>query len=349
MRIDLGRLNVEKLIVHEIPVRLRREIIGSFVMSEIESDLTTELKNYFREKIAASLSTAAYDAEFEPDSPSPVPQLVFDNLGSQNKDFVQMSREMAQHLFECQTGVNSSGLLTVVQTSVARRRSLTILKLEKEAAVRVQQVRLQGRLTFNMQHLRDLMLGERTKVFKVGLFLQEGSTIETIKGAVSDKQRGYEPTIEIADFFLKRFLGCKLREAPDISTKRFFETSEEFINGEIQNPETRARYQIALLSELNSELGYIDPRRFARDHLQIDDRQNYIRYLEVEGLAAQRFEKDTALIKPHLRRMEILFQGGIALIASPEQYEEYIHMEPAAEGRTKVEIEDKIKEIKGRR
>ena len=66
----------------------------------------------------------------------------------------------------------------------------------------MQQSQLEGKSTFNLEHLRDLMLTQKTKVFTVGLFVQMGNTLESIDGAVSDNQRGYYPTTEVADFFL---------------------------------------------------------------------------------------------------------------------------------------------------
>lgn len=160
-----------------------------------------------------------------------------------------MSQEMARHLYLCQKGNSPEGLLTVCEVDVAGHRGLAVLKLEREQGARVELANTSGGRTFSVQHLRDLMLTERTKVFKVGLFVQTGADLASIDGAVCDTQKSYDGTV--AHFFLEQFLGCRLREKPELTTKRFFEATERFINEQVTEPEKKAQYQVALLAELN--------------------------------------------------------------------------------------------------
>jgi hypothetical protein len=143
-----------------------------------------------------------------------------------------MSQQMAMHLHASQTGVNPAGLLVVSSAVVDGNRALAILKLEKESGVRVHEDKTaDGRRTLSMEHIRELMLTDRTKVFKVGLFYP--TTGGTVEGLVSDKQRGYQPQNEVADFFLKRFLGCALKQLPPVVTQDFLQATEQFINDEV--------------------------------------------------------------------------------------------------------------------
>jgi len=349
MRVALGRLRVDKVIVHDIPPRPVGGGGQLPVLSEIESPLTQELRNYFREKIVGTLAAAAFDVIFDPNSPSPVPSLVLDNLGQQTTDFVTMSTYIAHHLYNMQTGVNPPGLLCVAQVKVERRGAIAIIKLEREAGVRLQQDQLQGKSTFRLEHIRDLMLTEKTKVFKVGLFVQTDTTLESIEGAVSDNQRGYYPITEVADFFLRKFLGCNLREAPEVTTKRLFNATEGFIHEEVTEPEMKARYELALLAELGSQARTFDPRVFARRHLRVEDRQKYVDYLGNAAVEPQPFDKDTSLIETHLKRIQLEFQSGIAVLGSPETFQEHVRMTDLDDGRTRLEIEDRVKRLQGRR
>ena len=330
MRTDIGRLHIEKVIVHDIPSGRVSGAAQPPILSEIESPLRQQLRNYFREKIVRSLTSAAFDVEFDPTTTSPVPDLVLDNLGDQTKDFVAMSRETAQHLYDSQTGVNPPGLLSLAQASVRGRRAIGVLKLEREEGLRLQQSQLEGKSTVNLEHLRDLMLTQKTKVFKVGLFVQMGNTLESIDGAVSDNQRGYYPTTEVADFFLKRFLGCKLREAPEITTKRLFQATEDFIRDVISEPEVKARYEIALLAELSSEAKTFAPRSFADRYLRVADRQVYISFLADVEIAPQPFDKGTDLIDTHLKRIQIDFESGIGVLGKPDTFDDHVKMEDLA-------------------
>jgi hypothetical protein len=104
MAIDLGKLQIEKLILHEIPDRPVRGKAKQPVLSEIESTLTPDLRNYFQERIATSLSEAAFEVTFDPASASPVPVLVLALLNEAAGDFVAVSQAIARHLYATRLG-----------------------------------------------------------------------------------------------------------------------------------------------------------------------------------------------------------------------------------------------------
>jgi len=168
---DLGRIRVEKLIVHEIP----RHFVHSATptapqLSDVESPLDQTVKNFFKEKMAASLGTASYEVEFDPSSTSPLPGLIGSLLSRRPPGFVAASRDMATHLHQSQSGINPEGLLTVIEVRIGTVRGIAILKLEKEEGTRVRRQSLSGGRTLSVDHVRDLMLTGKTRVFKVGLF-----------------------------------------------------------------------------------------------------------------------------------------------------------------------------------
>jgi hypothetical protein len=117
-----------------------------------------------------------------------------------------------------------------------------VLKLEREQGARVELAVTSGGRTFSVQHLRDLMLTERTKVFKVGLFVQTGADLASIDGAVCD----------------------------------------------------------------------------------------------------------IYLVRAHLRRIEMAFESGVAVLASPENIGEQVKITELANGQTKVEVTDRLRKMTGR-
>jgi hypothetical protein len=349
MAIDLGKVQVQRLIVHEVPDRPVSGAQRRPTLSDIESPLTTDLKNYFRERISDSLDRAAFEVRFDPASPSPVPPLVQGFLDGTQPDFVDMSKKIASHLYASQTGVNPPGLLVVLELSYNAKPALAILKLEKEQGVRVRQSTHQNKRTFDIEHLRDLILSERTRVFKVGLFVPRGTSLAAIEGQVADNQRGFQPKSEVADFFLTKFLGCHLREAPDVATKRFFQLAEDFINDHVSDPADKARYQMALLTELHSSRGTIRPRQFAEANFRGPDRQAFVRFLEAQDVAPSPIEKDLTLLEGQLKKMEINFQSGLAVIGTTKNFDEHVNMETLDNEVMRVEIKDRVKTVRGRR
>jgi hypothetical protein len=193
------------------------------------------------------------------------------------------------------------------------------------------------------------MLTERTRVFKVGLFVPRGKLLETIEGLVSDKQRSYRPRTEVAEFFLTKFLGCILRDEPEVATKRFFQAAEDFINQKVDDPIQKARYQMALLAELQSERRAIRPRQFAEANFRVADRQSFIEFIGSQGVSTSQVEKNAALIQGQLQRMQIDFQSGLAVFGSPESFDRHVKMKTLDDGGMRVEIEDRVKAVRGRR
>lgn len=349
MNKDLGTLRVTKLIVHDVPVRQAGG--GSTAtpqLSEVESTLTPDLRTYFRDRLVHTLK-GAYDVSFDPASTSPVPESVFGLLKGQRDSFVSVSQSMADHLFAVQTAVNPAGLLTVIQGTIERERCICIVKLEREEGVRIHLEEVDGQRTFSVELLRELMLTEKTRIFKASVFHQPGEAKEDIRGAVSDNQRPYASTTEVADFFLKKFLGCRLLDAPEIVTKRFFVETEAFINEDVDEPERKARYQIGLLATMASEERAIRPSTFASQHLTTTDRQQYLRRLGEGGVSDTQFDKDLSLIKSQIARVQMDFESGIAVLGSPAALESHAQITTSDSGATRIEIEDVLKGVRGRK
>jgi hypothetical protein len=349
MRRDLGRLQISKVIVHDIP--RRHKSVGDAdppVMSEIESALNPQLRLFFQDRIKKSLGTAAFDVVFDPASPSLTPSLVSDQLAKQGIKFVPMSQQLAQHLYDSQTGVNSAGILTIVEASIERCQALAILKLEREAGLSLQRSEHNGLATFDIEHLSSLMLTEKTKIFKAGLFVQEGGTLETIEGLVSDLQRGSWRKSEVASFFLTGFLGCRLREHPEVTTKRFFTETMDFINREVDDPMLKTRYAFAVVSAMNDNANVINPVSFADQHLEVRDRQPLLDHLANRSIPDRPIPKDTSLIVSHLRRTRWDFESGLALLGPPDSFKEHVTTSDLGDGRIKTEITDALAKVNGR-
>lgn len=251
---------------------------------------------------------------------------------------------MATHLYQMQGGPSPEGLLTVIEGKLGPQPALAVLKLEKEQGVRVRHEMKSGKATLSISHIRDLMLTEKTKVFKVGLFgLQSGN----VRGLVADKQKSYGTTV--AQFFLERFLGCHLASAPEVTTRQFFEETQGFINDSVADPERKARYQVALAAELSSQGSTVSLQTFANSSLEVEDRQPLMNRLREKGLDAPSFQKDVSLIEVHLRRIQFTFESGIAVLTPPNEIGETVKLDLLQDGRTRMQIQDNLKSTQGRR
>jgi nucleoid associated protein NdpA len=348
--LDLGTFSVARLIVHEVP---RRSPAGSDaggpILADEESPLTNEIKTFFQERITTTLrSERALEVLTDDASESVVPKLVNEHLDPNQPDrFVEASQEMAEALFKSQNRVNPTGLLTVISGEIDGKPAIAILKLEKEEGARAHLVGAKGHRRFEIEHLSELMLTEAVRVFKASIFRVSLSDDEVVEGIVSDQQLGRQTLKDIADFFLVRFLGCRLKDEPKVRTKSVYRETEAFINSAVDDPADRTKYEMALMTELNSQVATFSPKTFAEHNLKPKDRDNYLRRMKEAGLASS-FKKDIDLIVKQIDQVAMEFENNLRLTGTPQALEDSVTVEDAGDGNARVTIEEKLRRVRGR-
>lgn len=343
---NLGTFFIDTVIVHDVPRRTTGATADVIVFSEVVSDINNELKNFFRERMNRSLNKQRYAVERDPDQTSPVPQLVA-NVLTDADQLATASQDMARHLFACQSRVNPAGLVIVCTGTVDGQRCVGILKLEREDAIRVQPTGAAGTRTFNIAHLRDLMLGKNTKLFKASLFVVPGGDPAAIDGLVSDDQRGYDPQSEVAQFFLSRFLGCCLKTQADVATKAFFEAGQAWINT-LPDEAKKTRYEIALLAQMNAPTKTITPNTFAQQNLEVEDRTPFRGFLAAQNAPTGAIEKDTRLVDTRIRQMTMaMTDSKIRVVGTPDAIDTYVTVNPDGPDAPKLEIADRVRDVRG--
>ena len=355
MRPNFRRLNVEELIVHDLPKKLSRRVLRENqdtspekpVFSQAPSPVNEEIKNFFHDKITGTIgSDAAFDIVFDPSGNTIVEQLMNQYFANNNiTTHIAITQQIAQHLYDIQNASNSSGLLLFVRCHDESQTVLAILKVEREQGVRVkQQTSEDGLMTFNVEHIRDLMLTEKTKLFKIVLFYFED---EKVKGIICDQQRGYYGK-DIADFFLFDFLGCKLTEAPLILTKNFFENTEKYINEKIESPEDKGTILNHLISEMTSNNTTLSPNAFILRSLPAGKKDEYVQFMRENGAPMNDFPKQINLIESKLKRIQMSFWSGISVYGPIEAMDSKSTVIDLDNGEVKLEIVDLLMQVKAK-
>ncbi len=342
--LELASLRLEDLILHDVPQRLVSQEGGGPLLSDIPSPLNQDLRLYFAARLTQTLERAASAVEYDPDTSSPAPDELV-NILRTSSALVAASRSLAAHLFNSQTGANPGGLLIVGRVTWRRTAAVFVLKLEREEALNLNQRRMPGGLTFDMEHLRNLMLGNRTRVFKAALFGPAAAATD-LRGFASDTQGGFGRESNIAHFFLSTFLGCRLSEAPEVTTRRFLDVVEEFINTAVDDPAAKARYKIAAIAALQNRERRLSPRAFAANHFDAADEQGFIDLAEERGLALRSFTKDTKLIHTRVERMALQFSNGIQISGTAESFEESVTVRRERGGKANVNVRGDLSKVK---
>ena len=310
--------------------------------------MNSQARNYFRQRLVVTLTTLAFPVEFDPLSTSVVPGLVLNMTTADNQRFVGDSQIMAQHLYDIQTRSNAPGVLVVAEVDANGRHAIAVVKLEHEEGARALPTDYQGEPTFDVEHLQNLMLTSKTRVFKAALFVQSGTALADIEGLVSDNQIARGMRSRVAAFFLGRFLGCRLKEDPAVVTRNFVVAAQEWINAEVADPSKQTDYTLALLTEMQRNIDVIDPELFAGEHLDLDDRLDFLGYIEDHGVPAAAFPKDTGLVSAQLKKVSMNLASGVMVIGTLGAFEEKVKTNAASDGQVEISITDRLTNVKGR-
>jgi 37-kD nucleoid-associated bacterial protein len=318
-REQLATLHVKRVIFHDIPRRIKAQEQAP-TLSEVECTINPSKVALLKDKLVRVLtSSAAYDLEISPDAQSSVPQLVETATGHglTAAGFVSASQAMATALLEHQPGSASPGLLAVVSCTVGGGAGVALLKLEREEGAQLKLSDHGGKKTFEMDILGDLVLTDGTKLFKSALFARAAGHEHEYGIIACDGQRSYTWTDELAQFW-SRFLGCKLREAPRITTKKFFDATIQYINEAITEPEAKNDLYDSIISEMKSQKKTFTPKTFIEDYVPEEHRDAFREYLLAEHVTLKQFPVDTTEIKSHLKRRSLQTATGVRITVPPE-------------------------------
>jgi hypothetical protein len=230
---------------------------------------------------------------------------------------VQISQAFAKCLHDYQTGAMSAGLLTVMDCTVGGRPAVVILKLEREEGAQLEESQRDGKRTYEMSVLDNLVLTDGTRLFKSALFQSAGTGAGDFDGVGCDDQRSFGSTDELAQFWL-RFMGCRLKEEPRVATKKFFEVAVRYVNDAVGDPVEKNTIYEHVVSELKSQKRSFSPRRFIEDYLPAEHQQPFTSFLTENHVALHQFILDTSEISRRLRRRSFHTARGIT-VTVPEE------------------------------
>lgn len=344
---DFGTLTISEVILHRVPAG-RRDESGPDQIDYSEAPIQLGIldRGFIELRLRETLGGMARPVVEDEEEASGSPGLIR-GLVANTGDIVKDSSELARSLHRKQKWMSSVGLVMVLRGQVDKEACLIVAKMEHEEGMRVQATTVRGKRTYKAEYLKDLILGQGTKVFKVGIFLSSGAAVGSLlKGHVVDVQQGGGG---VADYFVE-FLGCQFTQRSDVQTEQFFKATQSFIGRTTKgDPETTAEYEIALLSEMQNHSRRISPEQFAQRHLKPEHRDEYISRIEALGLPVKGFTKDTHLVTSSIRRVKFQTGRGATVLVPPPMYEDgSVSVEGGTDAETsQITITDKISSISG--
>ena len=321
---DLAKIKIRRIIFHDVPHNVKGGT-NKPELADAETQVDQRREQILRDRLVTALgSSSAYPVESA--GPSLVQQEIekYTTKNHSAAQFIQMSRQLAEHLFAQQSGATSSGLLCVIDLTTDSRAGLALLKLERERGAELEwQTLAGGKRVIQMSVLDNLVLTEGTKLFKSAIFVRQSKT--EIIAKACDSQSLSSSSIDLAQFWL-RFLGCRLVEEPRISTQRWFDATVQYLNENVTDPMEKSSLYGHLVSELNSNKATVSPKKFASDYVSLSESDDYIKFLKSQNIGNSQFRKDTADIATKLARLAFYTSKGV-LISAPADLESLVSIE----------------------
>ena len=346
---DLGTLKIVEWIAHDVKRVTKSDVKSApLELSEVAASADPKVAEFFRSRIAHALQKFSHEVVgVGAENTSPVPDQI--KLYVAGKvGLVEASQVFAKHLRLSQSGATSAGLLVTAKVMVDGQIAIALLKLEPQDGAQAVRKVVKGKVTYEVSVLDDLVLTKGTRVFKVALFGAADSTAGTISGRAADPQNTSAAT-DLADFFLRTFLGCELTETPDVTTRRFLTAAEEFINTQVPDPEKRAEYTVAMHAEIRGNHTDLSVPRFATEALDVGDRKAFQSHMQEAQVPVQPFGKSKEAVEAHLKKVSFAFVDGSVVLTSTASLEDgTVTVNSADDGKTSLKILEQLRRISGR-
>ena len=334
---------MKNVIIHEILRQKKGNNKEPPIYSEIESNLNEGTKKFLKSTLINSIgSKNAHDISFDRNSDSPVPEIIEKTLTSDfdSGEFITLSKQISKHLNNIQSGINSAGFILILHGLNENKKVIGILKLEKQEGAQLKQSQRDGKKTFEITNIKDLIFSKNTKLFKIGVFYKESD--DSYGGTICDNQLTTKGNV--ADFFLRGFLGCKLNADYAIETKNFFNHSIDFFKNNIEDPLIQNQYKLHLQSYISSQSSALNARTFATMYLYAKDRTSYEKYLHEKEVPIH-ILKDITYIETAIKKHLYEFENGIQIIGTDGDFEGNVKLKSLENGDTRATVESRLQKI----
>jgi hypothetical protein len=344
LKIDTTTILIERIIVHDIPKHKKGEQGIEPNYSEQESKLTQGLRNFFKDKVVQALgSDKSFKICFDEENDSPISWITNEVLKSDGSNFVLQSKAITKHLFDIQVGYNAAGILVGIYGKVNSLNTCIILKLEKDKGA---QLTLDPKThSYNIAEVEDLMLTQKTKIFKVAMFILRDDFKAKYDGVIMDYQIDIKEKKEVTTWFMDKFLGCRAFEDPKITTQHFYNYTRAYINT-LQDELDRAKYIQDLNSYVQKNSLTLNPKEFAEDYLKSTAHRNdYKNFLGTKKFKFTSFPKDLSQIDRQVKKITLTFDNDISIVGNKGTFDKKVKLEKLDNGQTRAEVTSKIRSI----
>lgn len=316
---EVGNIKLGDTMVHEVPRGSRTTNPDlPVVLSKDLTSLDADTDRFIRDQMLSPFLPSGRDIIAVPESGSDgnlaelemVPKLVTELLADASR-LPEHSRTIAEHMFDSQRGAASAGIVVASVGSCSAGPCIIVMKAEHQEGVRMRHHGTPGQVSFDVEHISELIVGKNSKVYKIAmLWIREADG--AVVGKMVDKQNG----AGYADYFLHRFLGMQLMFDAEKLTRDLLESATRHINANVA-PDKRTRYTRALVAMMESPEDKLSGTQFITRFIDPEDRDDFEAALPAEVLP--NFTKDVTLVKSRIGGLVFDLQDGAVQVKATSE------------------------------
>ncbi|MCC6727688.1 MAG: nucleoid-associated protein [Saprospiraceae bacterium] len=355
--IDFNSLIVDRVIIHTInpkkPGQDGATVVSSDKICEIEH-LGLEL---IRERLitAAGRNGKAFDLEIDPNiTPDSFIELTKDLQGLDSAGFIERTVEIAESLAGYQTRTSIPASYLMVLDCLDNDTNMPVAIVFKAEPHKALQLLADDEHT-QVALLQKVFLSPSQKLFKIGIIYRK-SDDETLD--INDQygcflyDEQFRTDNHPAEYFYKKFLGFSVGNNSKIQSQRFYEKTETFALGNVDDLETKKAIVSALKNEFSiNQNDVVSPHEFAQTFIPEEGglRDRYL--MEVCHELPTAIVKDAELFKGRLKKRKMDFPSSINLTGPEDKFDDSVEIIEQEEELVDLDVNDDsytIIKIKGR-
>lgn len=337
-------LAVNRVILHAVFKRRHDGNIVPPTLSQHLTKLQSDAMDAFRERVVDAMGSNAQSMEMDISDAGPNSGVeIAQSLLSKTKDvdYAPESHRYATKLATVQTARNLPGGMVIVFSGTVGHHShpfVGVIKAETQSGFRPEMT--SG--TISAQFLTDLFLTPASKLYKIGVFIREGTGRDPLpqgwRAHVYDNQMTLSSREGAARYFFETFLGCSIPVDGALLTKAFFENTRDFIKGMPVTPEKKSDLLTSLYTYLKvDQAPTITVNTFSTNFLPANSRDAYRHFMQEKKVPLTAIPKDITNLGNALRLRRLGFGNNIRLTAPPEAFGTTITMETVQHKGRKAE------------
>lgn len=357
---ELENLVVERVVLHEVFRRGLDQVRLAPDCGERIEDLDEEATDALRDRVVTAMASPAKAVPMSiiRTNEGATVRLVKELLAAEMDGYIAGTKTLANRLADEQRSRKIPGGVLVVfrgTYGAPSRRLVCVIKAEVHngfGRVRDGQVN-------KLQFLKNLMLTAQTKLYKVGLFIEEERDDDAENVAHGWAAYLYDESLTVsnrydaAQYFYEGFLGLGFPESSARQTAKFHELTKGFIQSMNVAEEDKITFHNALVTYLKADQSpTVGVAAFGEAYFgDAEVHDAYSRYMAEAGFPEMPVNKDLSDIGAALKSRRVTFRSNIKIFGPSDQFSKLVAMEQfdgevAQDGQvprwTKIIVKDRI-------